>query len=189
MPFAHRHPVLSAHEYGSAYAHPADSASPASDHNNDNGNMMTIAPSPDSVPCWANNDGNDVDYANDNNTVVQLIHATFDIFDTEPRTWQLDFDEFCHWLETGERVLNSHGIMKVAASSTAAAAEGQPAKGVITACTNVQDIRELVFGVPQSTFPDHHAWLRATSAFARSWRCALIDFVRWFGMLAVPTFF
>lgn len=42
----------------------------------------------------------------------QLIQATFDIFDTEPRTWQLDFDEFCHWLETGERVLNSHGIMQ-----------------------------------------------------------------------------
>lgn len=43
-------------------------------------------------------------------TCAQLIHATFDIFDTEPKTWQLDFDEFCHWLETGERVLNSYGI-------------------------------------------------------------------------------
>lgn len=41
---------------------------------------------------------------------AQLILATFDIFDTEPRTWQLDFDEFCHWLETGERSLNSIGI-------------------------------------------------------------------------------
>lgn len=42
--------------------------------------------------------------------IVQLILATFDIFDTEPRTWQLDFDEFCHWLETGERSLNKFGI-------------------------------------------------------------------------------
>eukprot|EP00904_Undaria_pinnatifida_P010728 jgi/Undpi1/6786/HiC_scaffold_21.g09263.m1 len=41
---------------------------------------------------------------------LQLILATFDIFDTEPRTWQLDFDEFCHWLETGERSLNKFGI-------------------------------------------------------------------------------
>lgn len=42
--------------------------------------------------------------------IVQLILATFDIFDTEPRTWQLDFDEFCHWLETGERSLNCFGV-------------------------------------------------------------------------------
>ena len=32
------------------------------------------------------------------------------MFDTEPRTWQLDFDEFCHWLETGERSLNRYGV-------------------------------------------------------------------------------
>lgn len=55
----------------------------------------------------------------------QLIHATFDIFDTEPRTWQLDFDEFCHWLETGERVLNSHGIM----NKTVKVATEEPPKG------------------------------------------------------------
>ncbi|CAM9166124.1 unnamed protein product [Scytosiphon promiscuus] len=59
---------------------------------------------------------------------LKLIHATFDIFDTEPRTWQLDFDEFCHWLETGERALNSHGIMKLAVPSDVSAAGEQPAK-------------------------------------------------------------
>eukprot|EP00752_Nemacystus_decipiens_P018608 g16683.t1 len=59
---------------------------------------------------------------------LQLIHATFDIFDTEPRTWQLDFDEFCHWLETGERVLNSHGIMSKTVKVADPAAAGQPPK-------------------------------------------------------------
>lgn len=63
--------------------------------------------------------------------VRQIIHATFDIFDTEPRTWQLDFDEFCHWLETGERVLNSHGIMHkvVEAIGDDDHAAGEPPKG------------------------------------------------------------
>lgn len=59
---------------------------------------------------------------------MQLILATFDIFDTEPRTWQLDFDEFCHWLETGERVLNSHGISKPTPAKNPAT---EPAKGKI----------------------------------------------------------
>ncbi|CAM9290972.1 unnamed protein product [Ectocarpus fasciculatus] len=60
---------------------------------------------------------------------LQLIQATFDIFDTEPRTWQLDFDEFCHWLDTGERVLNSHGVMKKPAKKDSAPpAEGAPPK-------------------------------------------------------------
>lgn len=60
----------------------------------------------------------------------QLIHATFDIFDTEPKTWQLDFDEFCNWLSTGDRKLNSHGISdgpKKTSSEASAAAE--PPKG------------------------------------------------------------
>ncbi|CAM9768552.1 unnamed protein product, partial [Choristocarpus tenellus] len=43
---------------------------------------------------------------------LSIIQATFDMFDTEPRTWQLDFDEFYTWLETGERNLNSHGICR-----------------------------------------------------------------------------
>eukprot|EP00903_Cladosiphon_okamuranus_P005765 g5716.t1 len=59
---------------------------------------------------------------------LQLIQATFDIFDTEPRTWQLDFDEFCHWLETGERALNSHGIMKKTVKAADPAANGEPQK-------------------------------------------------------------
>ncbi|CBJ27696.1 conserved unknown protein [Ectocarpus siliculosus] len=60
---------------------------------------------------------------------LQLIQATFDIFDTEPRTWQLDFDEFCHWLDTGERVLNSHGVMKKPVKTNSAPpAEGAPPK-------------------------------------------------------------
>ena len=59
----------------------------------------------------------------------QLIQATFDIFDTEPRTWQLDFDEFCHWLETGERALNSHGIVNKTAKKVDPAATGEPPKG------------------------------------------------------------
>lgn len=63
----------------------------------------------------------------------QLIQATFDIFDTEPRTWQLDFDEFCHWLETGERVLNSHGIVnKTAKKVVDPAATGEPPKGILS---------------------------------------------------------
>ncbi|KAG5177624.1 hypothetical protein JKP88DRAFT_264966 [Tribonema minus] len=32
-----------------------------------------------------------------------IVRATFDLFDTVPRTWQLDFDEFCAWLDTGKR--------------------------------------------------------------------------------------
>lgn len=56
---------------------------------------------------------------------VQLILATFDIFDTEPRTWQLDFDEFCHWLETGERSLNSFGVSE-ASKTVPSLATGLP---------------------------------------------------------------
>ncbi|CAM9958340.1 unnamed protein product [Ascophyllum nodosum] len=48
----------------------------------------------------------------------QLIQATFEMFDTEPRTWQLDFDEFCHWLETGERSLNRYGVISATQSLT-----------------------------------------------------------------------
>lgn len=57
--------------------------------------------------------------------IVQLILATFDIFDTEPRTWQLDFDEFCHWLETGERLLNCFGVSE-APKTVASLATGLP---------------------------------------------------------------
>lgn len=55
-----------------------------------------------------------------------VIKATFDLFDTEPRTWQLDFDEFCAWLDTGKRVLHKNGTALGNSSSsskkTAAAA-------------------------------------------------------------------
>ncbi len=41
----------------------------------------------------------------------------------------MDFDEFCHWLETGERVLNSHGIMKSPAKTDVS--KEDPPKGEI----------------------------------------------------------
>jgi hypothetical protein len=49
-----------------------------------------------------------------------VIKATFDLFDTEPRTWQLDFDEFCAWLDTGKRSLHKNGTA-LGSNATAAA--------------------------------------------------------------------
>jgi hypothetical protein len=50
-----------------------------------------------------------------------VIKATFDLFDTEPRTWQLDFDEFCAWLDTGKRSLHKNGTALVSNAAAAAA--------------------------------------------------------------------
>lgn len=38
-----------------------------------------------------------------------VVRATFDLLDTQPRTWLLDFDEFCAWLDTGVRKLHNNG--------------------------------------------------------------------------------
>ena len=75
-----------------------------------------------------------------------VIKATFDLFDTEPRTWQLDFDEFCAWLDTGKRVLHKNGTAlgnnnssnsnssskKTAAAAAAATAAAPTTNGQVT---------------------------------------------------------